>query len=54
MEAARQRTKPPALLTGDRMENLLVALAVVTVSFFAGFQARAVISQRRRRRQRGF
>jgi hypothetical protein len=36
------------------MDNLFVALAIVAVSFFAGFQTRAMISQRRRRRQRSF
>jgi len=36
------------------MDNLFVALAIVAISFFAGFQVRAMISQRRRRRQRGF
>lgn len=34
------------------MDNLFVALAIVAVSYFAGFQTRALISQRRRLRQR--
>jgi hypothetical protein len=34
------------------MDNLLVALSIVAVSFFAGFQTRAIMWQRRRRRQR--
>ena len=31
------------------MDNLFVVLAIVAVSFFAGFQARAMVSQRLRR-----
>lgn len=33
------------------MSNLLVAIAIVAVAFFAGFQARAMISRRRRWRR---
>jgi len=36
------------------MDNLFVALAIVAISFFAGYQVRAMISQRRRRRLRSF
>jgi peptidoglycan/LPS O-acetylase OafA/YrhL len=36
------------------MDNLFWAVAIISVSFFAGFQARGMIAQRRRRRQRGF
>lgn len=36
------------------MGNLFLALVIVGISFLAGFQTRAMISQRRRRRQRGF
>ena len=36
------------------MEEFLVALATIAVSFFAGFQTRAVIAGRRRRRHRSF
>jgi hypothetical protein len=36
------------------MENFLIALGVVVVAFYAGFQFRAVTARRRRRRQSGF
>lgn len=36
------------------MDEFLVALATVAVSFFAGYQTRAVIAGRRRRRHRTF
>jgi hypothetical protein len=36
------------------MENFLIAVGVVVVAFYAGFQFRAVTARRRRRRQSGF
>ena len=36
------------------MENFLIAAGAITISFFAGFQYRAITFRRRRRRLSGF